>query len=76
MISSRDRFFVLEETALTILRNALAVRPCLPIILPMSSLATVSSIIVTCVPLIVRKGYRLRSINKRTGNDLNDLFHW
>ena len=51
-ISRTDLFFILVEAAPRIVLIALAVLPCLPIILPKSSLATLSSITEVCSPSI------------------------
>ncbi len=51
-ISKTDLFFIFVEAALSIVLMARAVRPCLPIIFPISSLATASSITEVCAPSI------------------------
>ncbi len=51
-ISSIVRFFSLAETAFNMVRRAPAVRPCLPMIFPMSALATLSSNMDVCAPQI------------------------
>src|SRR4029453_11799532 len=52
MISRTARFFSLVALALRIVGMARAVRPCLPMTLPMSAWATRSSSTVTCSPSI------------------------
>jgi hypothetical protein len=51
-ISRTERFLILVEAALKIVLIALAVRPCLPMTFPRSSLATFNSMTEVCSPSI------------------------
>ena len=75
MISRTVRLRIFVDAALRMVLIALAVLPCLPMTLPRSSLATLSSMTEVCSPTISETVDHIGVIHQSLSHVLDQLFH-